>query len=235
MNPARPSLQLLRKIARILADHHDPEIRRWVDEMSRKHSSVSIVKTYRLGRLCGYEVWRHLRSSTEDPKRRKARLWFGLRPKGKSGHEALALKRAKRAKKWLAAMSERELHTWWADQQRERREAVRGVRAVKHNGKITTWEAHRIVDGRAVYQRFNIAHWETQLGYAGAARVMAENAARRLHAMTKDEVHLWWAKKERRRGRPKMVDSAGSQPLVAPEAGTPLACTDSETPPATAV
>lgn len=205
MNPLHPPVMLLRKIARELADNEDPAIRAWVDDMSRRFSSVSIVKTYRLGRLCGYEVWRHLKSSMEDPKRRKARLWFGLRPKGIEGQERGALTRAKRAAKWLADMSERELHSWWEHQQQQRRETIRGLRGYNKdsNGTPNGWEAYRILRGHFINLRFGVAHWQNQLGYAGAARDMAEKAARRLHQMKREELLAWWADHQQRREKLK--------------------------------
>lgn len=204
MNPLRPSLTLLRKIARLLAESEDSEIREWVDELSRRHSSVSVVKTYRAGRLCGYEVWRHLKSSIDDPKRRKARLWFGLRPKGVSGQEEEALRRAKRAAKWLGAMSERELHAWWEDQQRQRRESVRGVVSYKKSGNVVIgWTAQRIVDGQQITLRFGVSRWQKQRGYPGAARDMAEKAARKLYEMNKEQLRAWWADHQQRREKLK--------------------------------
>lgn len=122
MNPLRPSTLLLRQIARIVADTKDLRVRTWAEALDLKFSAVSIVKTYRGGRLCGFEVWRHLASSTEDPSRHKARLWFGIRHwRSELGYETAALDMARRAARRLRGMNRRQLLTWWQERARKGR------------------------------------------------------------------------------------------------------------------
>ncbi len=122
MNPLRPSSQLLRRLARIVAEVNDPQVRAWAAAVDLRFSSVSIVKTYRGGRLCGYEVWRHLAPAGEDPRRHKARLWFGRKHwRSELGYEGAALFMARRAAKRLRSMNRRELAAWWRELTRARR------------------------------------------------------------------------------------------------------------------
>jgi hypothetical protein len=114
MNPLRPPTLLLRRIARIVAEVKDPKIRAWADALDLRFSRVSIVKTYRGGRLCGYEVWRHLATAAEDPRRHKARLWFGIKHwRSEFGYDGAALDMARRAARRMRAMNRRELAAWW--------------------------------------------------------------------------------------------------------------------------
>ncbi len=119
MNPLRPSPRLLRHLAGLLSSTEDRQARAWAEALaaiprparSPQFAHVSIVKTYRDARLCGFEVWRHLESSTVDPKRQKARLWFGCRRHGPKRAFTLA----QHAARMLEAMSQRELHEWWGE------------------------------------------------------------------------------------------------------------------------
>jgi hypothetical protein len=126
MNVLRPSTLLLRQIARCVCDSKDPRVRAWAEAIDRKFSAVSIVKTYRGGRLCGYEVWRHLASAADDPFRHKARLWFGVRHwRSELGYEGAAIDMARRAARRLRGMSRRELLTWWKERANKARPAHR--------------------------------------------------------------------------------------------------------------
>lgn len=132
MNPLNPSPYLLRILASQLAGSENKVIRGWVDEMTRHFAVVSVVETFRNGKLCGYEVWRHLASRRKDPTRRKARLWFGLRPQHLGGETVDAHGQAKRAANWLATLSDRELIAW-SERQRIQREQNRRLRAQKRS------------------------------------------------------------------------------------------------------
>lgn len=126
MNALRPSATLLRQIARLVSDTKDPQVRAWAEAMDRKFSAVSIVKTFRGGRLCGFEVWRHLASAADDPSRHKARLWFGLRHwRSELGYDGAAFDMACRAARRLRGMSRRELLTWWQERAKKGRTAKR--------------------------------------------------------------------------------------------------------------
>lgn len=118
--PFRPSASLLRRIAKLLSGTPDRRVSDWIVKLNhaprpeprtREFRSVSLVKTYRGGRLCGYEVWRHLESSLDDPSRTKARLWFGRRRHG--GQRALNLARA--AARVIEGMGRCELREWWTE------------------------------------------------------------------------------------------------------------------------
>lgn len=124
MNPLRPSPLLLCKLSRYLRKTPDADVLAWRAEMRLDFGGASVVKTFRAGKLCGYEVWRHFHA---DPKRRKARLWFGIR------------------------------------------------------------------------------HWQSELGYAGAARDMAQAAAERLCAMTRAQLRAWWNKHQRDKANGRAV------------------------------
>lgn len=126
MNVLRPSTLLLRQIARCVGDSKDLRVRAWAEAIDRKFSAVSIVKTYRGGRLCGYEVWRHLASAADDPRRHKARLWFGIRHwRSELGYEGAAIDMARRAARRLRSMSRRELHAWWTERAKKARASRR--------------------------------------------------------------------------------------------------------------
>lgn len=126
MNPLRPSTLFLRKIARLVEESADLRVRAWAQEIDRRFSRVSIVRTYRGGHLCGYEVWRHLTTSAEDPRRHKARLWFGLKHwRTELGYKSAARDMARRAARRLQAMSRRELAAWWQRHTRARRQRTR--------------------------------------------------------------------------------------------------------------
>jgi hypothetical protein len=125
VNPLRPTQTFLRRLARIAEQSADARARAWADEVDRRFSRVSIVKTYRGGRLCGYEVWRHLASSGEDPRRHKARLWFGLKHwRTELGYEGAARDMARRAARRLQAMNRRELAKWWQQRTQARRSST---------------------------------------------------------------------------------------------------------------
>jgi hypothetical protein len=125
VNPLRPTPAFLRKIACIVERCADRRVRAWADEVDRRFSTVSIVKTYRGGRLCGYEVWRHLAPSGEDPQRHKARLWFGLKHwRTEFGYDGAALDMARKAARRLRAMNRRELRDWWEERTRARARAM---------------------------------------------------------------------------------------------------------------
>lgn len=124
-DPLHPSPRLLRLLAGIAAESRQVEVRGWVDAMSRRFAVVSVVATKRKGKLCGYEVWRHLATRRKDPARRKARLWFGLRPQHLGGETVDAFGQAQRAAKWLASLSDRELIAWYHRQKVQREQARR--------------------------------------------------------------------------------------------------------------
>lgn len=96
-------------------------MRAWADAVDLKFSAVSVVKTYRCGRLCGYEVWRHLAPAGEDPRRHKARLWFGLKHwRSELGYEGAARDMARKAARRLRMMNRRELARWWQERTQAR-------------------------------------------------------------------------------------------------------------------
>lgn len=122
MNLVAPSLDVLRKLAQIAADSHDPAVRAWLAEIAprkrapstRAHNcgGVSIVATKRDGRLIGYAVWRHFAG---DPKRRKARAWFGVPPTDPAANAERAREEAEKFAAFLRSLSEHELREWWAN------------------------------------------------------------------------------------------------------------------------
>lgn len=165
MNPLRPSPRLLRRLAELVAGTSDADVCAWLVALEQqpkasgwtKFPGVSIVKTYRSygGRarlLRGYEVWRHLESSLDDPHRAKARLWFGNRRYGGRGR---ALQFARRAAAMLAQMSRMELHEWWAE-----------YRAARTSGRPVgnLWRAEKRYEDRLDYADLS------QLSHAYARR-----------------------------------------------------------------
>jgi hypothetical protein len=121
MNPRTPSIGFLRRVARLVLAAEDPRVREWAEAMERAFSRVSIVKTYRARKLCGYEVWRHLAPSGEDPRRHKARLWFGVRHwRSELGYPQAALDMARKAAERMQSMSRESLVRWWQKRQRYR-------------------------------------------------------------------------------------------------------------------
>jgi hypothetical protein len=113
-----PSPRLQRRIAAQVVDSADPQVRRWALAVlaapvwRNAHPGVSVIEVWRDCRLCGYEVWRHLETYTVDPRRHKARLFFG---RGRCGGLRRARLLAEQAAAQLAAMSRSELHEWWSE------------------------------------------------------------------------------------------------------------------------
>jgi len=120
MNPLKPSPRLLRRIAHLLGATSDPGVCAWVVAMqalpkprpSNLFPGTSVVRTFRCGKLCGFEVWRHLGGLRENPSRKKARLWFGCT---RHGGERRARQLAYFAAATMSKMSARELAEWWSE------------------------------------------------------------------------------------------------------------------------
>ena len=110
----------------MVEDLDDPQVRAWAEAVERRFSAVSIVKTYRAKKLCGYEVWRHLGAVPENPRRKKARLWFGYRYwRSELGYNGAALDMARKAAKRLRSMNRRALAQWWQQHCKARRTRTR--------------------------------------------------------------------------------------------------------------
>jgi hypothetical protein len=119
VNPLRPTPAFLRQLARQVNPGKSRRVQAWLAAMQaipppprNLFHETTVVEVPRGGKVCGYEVWRHLAPYREDPRRPKARLYFGRR---RSGSLARARSLAYQAAAMLSRMTRRELHEWWSE------------------------------------------------------------------------------------------------------------------------